>query len=255
MAPGAVASAVCGGARAARERWRRRPRVRALRGVAAARLESGVEEADGDDPDEQADERLEVAHAQPVHQQEGDCVDAREQAARPQRPPEEQLERDRRAHHLLDVAARHRQLHHEVDAERDPPRVAVAHALGQVAAGDEAQPRAALLQNEADHGAPPEHPYLRRPRRRALLQIRLEVARVEVGEAHQPARPCEAPQLSPAEAEDERRRPGSLAVVVDAVRVVGANGCRGRPMGGQAGARLPGLPGGVSSRVPGQQAL
>ena len=44
---------------------------------------------------------LEVAHAQPVHEQEGEGVEHRDQAAGPQRQAEEQLEGDGRADHLV----------------------------------------------------------------------------------------------------------------------------------------------------------
>ena len=110
-----------------------------------------------------------------------------DERAGPERQAEEEAERHRRAEHLLQVGAHHRDLHVEVEGPRHPHRVRLAHGLGEVAPGDDAVPRRELLQHQRHDGRPEHHPRLRERRVRAELQVGLEVARVDVRERHEEA--------------------------------------------------------------------
>ena len=148
------------------------------------------------------------------------AADACDEAANPQPQPEEEVEGDRRAHHLLDVGADDGDLHHGVHDVGEPSWIVLSDRLREVLAGDDAQPRRHLLQDESHHRRPPQHPRQPQPSVRALLQIALEVARVEVGQGHQPAGAGEAPQLAPGEGERDALPPLPLVLLLLAVRLV-----------------------------------
>eukprot|EP00962_Isochrysis_galbana_P005206 scaffold1419_cov95-Isochrysis_galbana.AAC.3 len=160
-------------------RWHRPPHQQPV--PCGRRVAPVEDEAGRHGTDEEADQALEVTDAQDsqegreemrlvkpfhatdaphLHRQEGEGVETCDDASRPHGDGlvAEQVQRDGRPHHLLDVRADDGNLHHRVDGVVEPARVVLSHQLGQVAAGDDSDARRHLLQKQTHHRRPPQHP-------------------------------------------------------------------------------------------------
>ena len=166
------------------------------------------EEADGHRGDENPDEAFEVPDTQILHRQKGERVDRGDQAARPDgdQTAGDQIESDACAHYLLDVSTNDCQLHLHVDRVADPSRVLGTHGLREVPSRHQSEPSRHLLEHKTHDRRPPQDPHDLIASVRSLLQVALEVARIQVGQRHEPTRPGKSPQLAPGEAKGHWRR-------------------------------------------------
>ena len=93
----------------------------------------------GDRDDQRDDQRLDVAEAPVLQEQDDQHVERGEADAPDERQAEEQVERDRRAEHLGEVAGGDGDLAEDPQDDGDRPRVVVAAGLREVAAGGDAE--------------------------------------------------------------------------------------------------------------------
>ena len=170
--------------------------------------------------DQGAEESLEVAHAEVLDREEGERVDARDQAAHPHGDclVAQEVDCHTCANDLLNIGGDDSELHVGVYHIVEPARVFGAYSLCEIAARHYAQSRAHLLQDESHEGRPKEDPHESDAGVCALAQIALEIARVEVREAHEPSRPRKAPELPPRQPEAQRldgnsQRLGLFAII------------------------------------------
>jgi hypothetical protein len=215
-----------------------------------AREEAVDGEGDGHRADQHSDERLEGAHAQEVDRQEGEGIARGHDAADPEGPSKQELEGDRAAHHLLDVRADDSELGHDPEHPSPVPCELEAAQLGQVEPSHDPEPCGEDLNDEPEHVAHEQQPQQRVARVRARLQVGLDIAGIEVGKAHQPARASVLHEEPPAEAHarhkgdvDLRARRRLLFDVLHVVRIpVGGRRWRDRSivLGQQHGARAHG---------------
>lgn len=109
----------------------------------------------------------------------------------------EDLDRDCATNHLLDVGADQRQLRHRPERVPRPRRILLPAELGEVPTGGDAEPRRQELDEEAHDGGPEQQPEEGVAGGGAGLEIALEVAGIEEGDAHEEAGAGEEPKLLP----------------------------------------------------------
>ena len=102
------------------------------------------------------------------------------------RAPREQEHRQRRPNHLLNVAPDDRQLRHQPQQNPHRPRpVHVPAVLREVPRRGHAQLGSQRLQHPAQHRRVQEHPQQLVARAHPGLQVRLQVAGIDIGDAHE----------------------------------------------------------------------
>lgn len=110
----------------------------------------------------------------------------------------EHVNGDGGANDLLHVRADDRHLGHDPKEDARQSGVATVAQLRQVLPRDDAQSGGENLHQQAEDGGGEQHPQQLVVGHHARLQVRLNVARVEVGDGHQEAGPGEGPQATPA---------------------------------------------------------
>ena len=145
-------------------------------------------EADADRGHEGDDERLEVAEALVLQQQDQQHVERGEADAPDQRNPEQQVQRDGRADHLGQVAGGDGDLAEHPEHEAHGARVVVAAGLRQVAPGRDAQLEGERLQQDRHQVGDQDDAQQRVAEPRAAGEVGGPVARVHVADRHHVAR-------------------------------------------------------------------
>ena len=173
---------------------------------------SGGDDLDGeaaeDDDQQRDDEGLEVAEA-PVHQQQHEeGVERRQARAADQRNAEQELQRDRRADHLGQVAGDDRQLAGDPEHEVDRSRIVVAAGLGEVAAGGDAEPGGERLQQDRHQVRQHDDEEQRVAELGAAGEVGRPVARIHVADRDHVARPHEGEQAAEPDASLRHRDRG-----------------------------------------------
>ena len=160
------------------------------------REENFIREACGNRRDQSNDQRLKYSEPAPLQRQNKQHIKARQQDAREQRQPEQQLQRHRGAKHFRQIASRDRNFAEHPENLRRPPRIMLAASLRQVAPGRDSEFRGKRLE-ENRHQARNQHRAEKRvPILRAAPQVRRPVSRIHVADRHEVAGPRERDHFS-----------------------------------------------------------
>ena len=186
-------------------------------------VEELVDEGDDDDADQHRDRRLEPAEAAPLQGEQGEGADAGDQPGGEERDAEEQVEAERGADDLGQVAGHRDHLGLQPEADRGAAGEAFAAELGEVLAGGDAELRRLRLDQHRDQVGGEHDPEQQVAELGAAADVGGEVAGVDVGDGGDEGRAEEGPDAGEA-----------AAVAVE--RAVGGVGD-----GGLAGERLLGL--------------
>jgi hypothetical protein len=169
-----------------------------------------VREACADGDHQRRDDRLEQPESVPLQEEQQHDVEAGDDDAPDERDPEEELQRDRRADHLREVARGDRELAQDPEHERHRPRVVVTARLREVAPGDDPEPHRQVLQEHRHQVGRQDHEEERIAVLRAGGEVGGPVARVHVPHRNHQADPGECPQ--PAGEGCRARRDGDRCV-------------------------------------------
>jgi hypothetical protein len=166
-------------------------------GQAGLRPEKFRGEAEADGGDEHRDEGLDVAEALVLQIEHGEHVGAHDEAARDERDAEEQLQADGGADDLGEVARGDGDFAEEPLEPDDGQGIVVAAGLGEIAAGDDAELDAEVLQQNGHEIGDENDAQQRVAELRAALQVGGPVARVHVTDRDEKAGAGEGEQLAP----------------------------------------------------------
>ena len=188
-------------------------RVRHQRAQHAAQVGARQRQLDrertGDAEDEQHHQHLDVAEAvllQVEHQQH---VERGEADAPEERDAEEQIQRNRRADDLREIARRDRHLAEQPQHERHRRREVIAARLRKVAAADDAEARRQRLQQDRHEVGQHDHADQRVAVARSTRQVGGPVAGIHVADRHEIAGAGKCHHLAP-EACRGRHRHGTV---------------------------------------------
>ncbi len=167
----------------------------------AAQRRTGEPELDrerpGDQRDQRDDQRLDVAEAAVLQEQHDQHVEGGQADAPDQRQAEQQVEGDRRADDLRQIARRDRDLAQQPQDQDDRTGVAVAAGLGEIAPAGDAEPRRQRLQQDrhqvGDHDDAEEGVAVFR----AAGEVGCPIPGVHVTDGHQVAGTRERQQFAP----------------------------------------------------------
>ncbi len=111
--------------------------------------ERNLDDETGEDHrQERDDEGLDPAEAQLLEPEDEEDVEGGDDDAELEWHPEQEIEADRRSHHLGDVGGDDGDLGEKPEHRRDGPREGIAAGLGEVAAGTDGEPGAERLQDD-----------------------------------------------------------------------------------------------------------
>ena len=146
----------------------------------------GVEELDDEGGDDDADQAVIPASSrrqpQPLQGEDREGPGAGDHAGREERDPEEQVEAERGADDLGDVARHRDHLGLDPEPDRGPPREALAAELGEVLAGRDPELRRLGLDQHRDQVGRQHHPEQQVAELGAAGDVGREVAGVDVGD-------------------------------------------------------------------------
>ena len=205
---------------------RREPRQHRLR--IGARQQQLDTEARRDGGDQHDHECLQPPEAAPLEREDQQHVERGHEDSGDQRQPEQQLEPDRGADHLGQVAGDNGDLAQQPQRQRDRAGVGVAARGGEVAAGGAAQPRGQRLEHDR-HDVGGEHDEQEVvAERRAAGEVGRPVARVHIADRDHVARPGERGEAAPARPGPwHRHRPEHAGQAWSALRPPGRACCDG----------------------------
>ncbi len=147
--------------------------------------------------DERDDERLDVAEAAVLQEQDDEHVERRQDHAPDQRQVEQQVQRDGGADHFREVARGDGDFAQQPQEDGDRPRVAVAAGLREVAAAGDAEPGGERLQQDRHQVGNHDHAEQRVAVARAAGEVSCPVAGIHVADGDQVAGPGKGEHLSP----------------------------------------------------------
>ena len=166
-------------------------------------------EAAGDAENQQDDERFDVAELILLQVEHEQHVERRQADAPHQREMEEQVERDRRADDLREVARGNRHLAEEPQEDRRRTRVMIAARLRQIAAAGDAEARGQRLEQDRHQVRQHDHAEQRVSVFRAARQVGRPIAGVHVADRDEVTRTGEGEELPP-ETAGQRHRDGAV---------------------------------------------
>ena len=174
-------------------------------------------EAAGDHQQQSDDEGFEVAC--PILQQAQDHqgADRSDGDAPAERNAEQQLQGDRGAQQLRQVAGDDGELAQRPQRDGDPRREMLAAQLREVAPGGDAELGAEILQQHGHHAGQQHDRQQRIAEGRSAGEVGRPVARIHVADRHQVARPAERQQFPP---ETGQRRLAAVTVEREADRLI-----------------------------------
>ena len=153
--------------------------------------------ADGDRGDQHHDHGLDHPHSEPLHTKQHEHVESRDHDGPRQGNVKQQIESDRTAQNLGQIAGRDRQFAEQPVGQSRPGRIMVAASLGKVLSHHDAEPRRANLQDDRHRARQRHDPEqiisIPGPR----LEIGAPIAGIHVADTYQKRRPDERPILSP----------------------------------------------------------
>ena len=172
------------------------------------------------------DERLDVAEAAVLQEEDDEHVERREADAPDERQAEEQVEGDGGADDLGEVAGGDGDLAEEPQDDGDRPGVVVAAGLGEVAAAGDAEARGERLQQDRHQVRDHDHAEQRVAEAGAAGEVGGPVAGVHVADGDQVARARRRPTSS----SRSRRRAGSAIEPWTSGRLTSLAGSRHPPL-------------------------
>ena len=143
------------------------------------------EETGEDHPQQRDDEGLDVAEAEALQPEDQEHVERGDQHAQFQRDAEEQVEADRRPHHLGDIGGDDRYFGEQPEHEGDGTRIGIAAGLRQVTAGADRKARTQGLQDDGHDVRHQRHRQQRIAELGPTRDGRRPVARIHVADGHQ----------------------------------------------------------------------
>ncbi len=166
-------------------------------GAGAWRGQYDLDRKADEDHDQQRDnEGFQRAEAALHQEQDEKCVRRRDERPDDQRNAEEQIERDRRADHLGEVAGNDRRLAGEPERNVDRARVMRPAGLSEIAIRGDAEPRRERLQQDRHQVREQDDGEQRVAEFRAAGEIGRPIAGVHVADGNEVARPSESEEAA-----------------------------------------------------------
>ena len=143
-------------------------------------LQRLVEEPGEDEPEQRCDRQLEPAHPVSLDLENRECDHTGDQARGEKRNSEQQVQAERCAQELGDVGRHRHHLGLDPEADAHPPREALAAQLGQVPIGHDPELGRQILDQHRHQVGQHHDPQQRVAEFGAALDVRREVARIDV---------------------------------------------------------------------------